>query len=349
MNCPQDCLRCGDGCCDASRGEDRCSCPEDCAHDGVDCNGNRVPDDCELAGHDCNHNGGLDECEPFELGDFDGDAWVGLADYQFLFDCLGGPGAMPLPGVGTCKELCLRVFDLDDDGDVDLKDFAAFAAMIISEPPRNGLEAYWKFDGNGHDASGNMLHVNLIGTASLTDGLFGSSLGMDSTGNGYAARPISDPQLNWGISDFTIQAWIYFDSTAGEQSVIEKWQGGTGPSWTLVKLANHSFRLAGGSLGVFDVDTPPLSPATGQWHHLVARRFGSSFAIIWNGTVVGTKLGSFNFAATSKPVFIGRRADEGPNGLNGRIDEVALWSRSLTDGEIQALYNSGSSKQIPVP
>jgi hypothetical protein len=35
--------------------------------------------------------------------------------------------------------------------------------------------------------------------------------------------------------------------------------------------------------------------------------------------------------------------------VNGVIDEVALWSRGLTNSEIAALYNSGSGLELPLP
>lgn len=95
----------------------------------IDCNGNQSLDDVEIAKNrsaDCNANGKLDECETLVHGDYDGDAVVTSLDFRRLPECLAGPGAQPpSPAVG-CEDLCARVFDFDEDGDVDLGDFAEF-------------------------------------------------------------------------------------------------------------------------------------------------------------------------------------------------------------------------------
>ena len=64
-----------------------------------------------------------DRCVDFPLpgtGNFDEDCDVDLDDYAYFTDCLNGPDE---PG-GTPLEHCLSAFDTNDDGDVDLADFA---------------------------------------------------------------------------------------------------------------------------------------------------------------------------------------------------------------------------------
>jgi hypothetical protein len=56
---------------------------------------------------------------PFVASDFNGDGQVNEGDFVLLEGCLSGPGG----GLGTT---CLCI-DLDEDGDVDLGDFALFA------------------------------------------------------------------------------------------------------------------------------------------------------------------------------------------------------------------------------
>jgi hypothetical protein len=57
------------------------------------------------------------------LGDANGDGLIDASDYTFLYNCSTGPGGGPvLPG---CNSV-----DFEGDGDVDLKDFAAFANLI---------------------------------------------------------------------------------------------------------------------------------------------------------------------------------------------------------------------------
>lgn len=67
-------------------------------------------------------------CAP---GDFNGDDAVDLEDYLLFSDCMSGPNAFPQPSVtGASGAQCLIAFDFDDDNDVDLADFSAFASSL---------------------------------------------------------------------------------------------------------------------------------------------------------------------------------------------------------------------------
>ncbi len=114
----------------------------------ADCNGNLVPDGCELAandcdlndvideceiaadpGVDCNLNGTLDACEVFVVGDFNGDGSIDGVDYQSFEVVLKGPdAALNIPN--GCGSMYRTAFDIDDDGDVDLADFAGFSELL---------------------------------------------------------------------------------------------------------------------------------------------------------------------------------------------------------------------------
>jgi hypothetical protein len=79
---------------------------------------------------DCNSTGIPDECEFVEGGDFDGNGVVGLGDVAGLIDCGAGPGALPATSDSFCVAMCLAAFDFDEDGDVDLRDYAGFMLLI---------------------------------------------------------------------------------------------------------------------------------------------------------------------------------------------------------------------------
>lgn len=58
---------------------------------------------------------------PFVIGDEDRDGDIDLVDFSNWSGCMTGP-VPPIVGP-RC-----RVFDFESDGDVDLRDYAAFAA-----------------------------------------------------------------------------------------------------------------------------------------------------------------------------------------------------------------------------
>ena len=59
---------------------------------------------------------------PAASGDLNDDGFVDLIDYSFLQVCQSSSG----PGTPPSCEDCLAIFDYDEDGDVDITDFATF-------------------------------------------------------------------------------------------------------------------------------------------------------------------------------------------------------------------------------
>jgi hypothetical protein len=68
--------------------------------------------------------------EPYLPGDINGDGVIDLIDYAEFGSAMTGPGPLP-PGTVTG---CLTAADLDDDGDLDTTDFAAFQ-ILLGQPP----------------------------------------------------------------------------------------------------------------------------------------------------------------------------------------------------------------------
>jgi len=73
------------------------------------------------------------------------------------------------------------------------------------------------------------------------------------------------------------------------------------------------------------------------------RRTGSRLDLFHNGSVAGTFTINGSITDTDMPLLIGKRNSLDGRGfpMNGRVDEVAIWNRSLTDEEVALLYNNG--------
>ena len=165
-----------------------------------------------------------------------------------------------------------------------------------------------------------------------------------------------DPALNVGTGDFTVDLWVNFNTTAGEQVLVEKYVENfseTPPGWFLTKLDGDSLRFGTGPASEgHGVDSPPLSLPVNTWIHFAARRKDGVASIFMNGMEVASapfvddadSTSSLKFGHRGSPSDTPGSDDERGFFLNGRIDEVELLvGRALSDAEIQTIFNAGSA------
>ena len=233
----------------------------------------------------------------------------------------------------------------------------AFLALMsirqtIAATLSDGLIGYWQFDGNGRDTSGGGRDLELVGGVGFAPGLLGSALDLHNNPVQYARRPSDDAVYDFVASDFSVQAWVNFKTFSDEQVLVEKYEGTDGPGWTSTvqpRTRGSSFHFWSDPYAVLYSPTQVMT--TGSWHHVLTRRKGSSFDIFHDGTHIASGSDSDAIPNTSFPLLIGTRnaADGRGFPVDGRIDEVAIWNRGLTDQEVARLYNGGSGMLIPEP
>lgn len=215
----------------------------------------------------------------------------------------------------------------------------------------DNLIGYWKFDNNGADSSGGGRDLDLYGDPNFSAGLFGQALDLHSNNSQYAQRPVDDNVYNFSSSNFTIQVWVNLNSLSVEQVLLEKFQGASGPGWTLTYYPGwplptsekfHFYTYL--SARIYSND---LQVTVGQWHQIIMRRDGSTFELFYDNTLIGSVINSTIFEDSSYPLIFGRRNPYGQVfPLDGKLDEVAIWNRALSADEIGLLYNNGQGRQI---
>jgi hypothetical protein len=212
----------------------------------------------------------------------------------------------------------------------------------------DGLVGYWPFDGTGSDRSGGGRPLQLYGDVGFAPGLFGEALDLHRDNTQFAQRPIDDEIFDLGANDFTIQAWVNFNTTTAEQTIVEKFQGINGPGWTVTKQAANTLQFYAMPSGV--VTSDPLPIPTGVWLQVVVRRTGDLFELFFDGMLVGSGENPNPVPPTTFPLLVGKRNDAGQRfPVDGRIDEVAIWLRALDDAELAFLWNDGDGNPVRPP
>jgi Concanavalin A-like lectin/glucanases superfamily len=205
----------------------------------------------------------------------------------------------------------------------------------------NGLVAYYPFNGNANDASGNGNNGTVNG-ATLTQDRFGdasSAYNFNGINNfiGFAGVPMSQ------VDNWTMTAWVKPASTnqVGIAVALGFDDGNTANGYSLGISAangvpgNQVFAVFG---NVGDFTGGFAFTSTNQWYQVVMSRKSGTTSFYVNGNVTpnGTT------ASPSTPTAFRIGSNSGVRFFNGAIDDVRIYNRALTTNEIAELYSEES-------
>lgn len=196
----------------------------------------------------------------------------------------------------------------------------------------SGLVAYYSFNGDANDQSGNGNNGTVNG-ATLTADRFGnanSAYSFDGASN-FISIAI-DPSLQTDV--ITITSWIKVSSLAMDwMDIVSYGWGGH------VIAVNTSGYLIGGVQGT----GPPCEltgltdVSTGSWFFVVFTRDGNDISHFVNSVQDITDTLCAISPTYDNPVNIGRDPSVSSEHFDGAIDDVRIYNRRLTIGEIQAV------------
>ena len=206
----------------------------------------------------------------------------------------------------------------------------------------SGLVAYYPFDGNANDSSGNGNDGINFGAMLSTDRFGINNKAYDFNGiNSLIEIPNSDDFLSLTSNNsFTLSAWVNFrDNIINKHYVfLEQFESNT-ESWHWY-FKDNSIRY-GYHDGQWNAIEPfSWVPETNKWYHLSLVRNLDMFHVYINGILVrsGALLIGGNIVSPSAKLTIGYFKKEN-QGFNGKIDEIRLYNRSLSEDEIKEIYN----------
>ena len=232
-----------------------------------------------------------------------------------------------------------------------------YAQAGTNAPPTNGLLAHWTFDETSgtvlNDASGNQIHGTVHGytanaTAQWTAGLLGGALALDGKDD-YISFP-GATKLN-NLDPFTWTGWFRLEGEGGyvlakRSETSNYWRIYAGP-----ENVNWHRRFTGNSHLNLNVNYGSI---TGQWHHL---------ALSWNGQpdgdhsifyLDGQPVTAQPAPATGQPTddcnnlfTIGNRPQGNSSFYTGLLDDYRIYSRVLTNAEVQQVYDYRYVNQPP--
>ena len=215
----------------------------------------------------------------------------------------------------------------------------------------SGLVAYYPFTGNANDESGNDNHGMVMG-AVLTIDRFGSdSVAYEFDGtSSYITIPNSQT-LQSPSTELSQVAWIniYSWSLVGSQfgPILMKSNSGTNA---------FQYRLSVGSYGINTAINNWLNAVTisdtlnfNEWYMIVSTLEDDTVKAYVNGVYIGESTLTGPINPDNRPLEIGRDVPGLTEFFHGKIDDVRIYNRTLTDSEIQELYETTTYLDKTIP
>jgi len=213
----------------------------------------------------------------------------------------------------------------------------------------NGLLAWYPFNGNANDESGNGNDGTINGASLTADrkGNSNSSYSFDGVDDFIVMNSNNNELDLFENCCLSIAAWINIDNTDKQYGIFTNSNyNETLQQYALKVESNSKLYFLSGD-GLFESNGINYSTSNidvSSWTHVVVSYDGNTLKLYLNGSLDFENEITDDFPETpSSSAFIGNSWGSNNDLFPGRIDDIGIWNRALTDAEIQALYNETDS------
>ena len=159
---------------------------------------------------------------------------------------------------------------------------------------------------------------------SYTPSIHGGSAYFDGTGDRLT---VPDNTALESFKDFTIEFWVYYNSVAGTQVIVDK-------GWNDVSFVPYMIYTTGGNILVYSSSNGSTwdvmsgsswgAVVPGTWYHIALTRSGSSIRLFKNGALMSTVTNSSILHNNASVLGIGASPAAGGSPLNGYISDLRM-------------------------
>ena len=223
-------------------------------------------------------------------------------------------------------------------------------AQIPSYVPINGLEAWYPFNGNANDESGNGLNGS-VDKAILTKDRFGF---LNKAYYFDSSRVITIPQsVNKNLFPLTISLWVQIDTAkvSGLGNLFGKY---VSASWNgflihstrrIDSVGNVTFKIVpwyirdpgNRLLGLYGEEDFATDLIPGKWHNFVFTVGKDKGTVYLDGKLFDTHQWTGNSGESTNP-YLWQIGGLYNDWFKGNLDDVGVWNRELTAEEVNKLF-----------
>ncbi len=219
-------------------------------------------------------------------------------------------------------------------------------AQVPAYVPTSGLVGWWPFSGNANDLSGNGYHGSING-ATLTSDRFGNTnQAYNFDGNDdIVFQNTNNISFTNGI---TLSAWINA-SAIKMASIVDKVPLCSSNSNGIRINVRDNGEVHSG-IGCYGVGVGSIAPnaySINSWKHVLGTWSpDGTMKIYINGVLIQTIQSNYFSIGNTEPIEVGK-AEYSPfsalyERFEGKIDDIGVWNRALTQAEITNIYNANS-------
>jgi hypothetical protein len=155
---------------------------------------------------------------------------------------------------------------------------------------------------------------------------------------------------NLAVNTGSVSCWVYMptlpvlDGVIFEKGDMSDQLYGYGMYYSSGRLV---FETANNTSHTNYMANTGVTLQAGQWYHVVCTWNGTSVVTYLNGTETLSATESTPVTFNNYDFALGKNLHTNTAGFAGTIDEVGVWGRVLSAGEVTALYNSGAGVSYP--
>jgi hypothetical protein len=212
--------------------------------------------------------------------------------------------------------------------------------------PSTGLVGWWPFDGNPNDLSGNGFNGVVSGATLATDRFGNTNYCYQFNGTSDFITVSNSPFTN---GPFSISAWVNVNQFSQGNPIVGL--GDLGSTFLKKLYFAPNYGPAGtpgiGTSGANGINSTSNAVQTNQWINivLVFNSYSTSGVEFYvNGTLLGantTQGTNVPFPLNNSGFNFGKHTmNTGTEYFNGKLDDIGIWDRALTQQEITDLYQA---------
>lgn len=241
----------------------------------------------------------------------------------------------------------------DSKGGIDIDSIKV--PVLLYPIPEEGLRAYYDFEGDVKDKSGNGYDGMLLGGASISTFL--------NIGNNDSDRVSLPASVMNGLSDFTISAWVRLNNLHTGLTALENPAGNTLIScaredndnafYIVYEDENNSWAVGINSVRKTDIHFEDIRVRDQKWHHIAVTREGKYIRFFVDGANISQEIEfkSNKLIVGEGGFILGQDQDslsakfEEKQSFAGDVDDLRIYNRVLLAEEIYSIYEQEKHKR----